>query len=483
MNRARLGNWLRSWVQDDGAIFGFHNHSVWGSNPYRLMDYTSEHSTWSSPFLVGLAKALSIEMHPEGLDLLNHMLEFQVHSFQENSQYEHVGYQVGETLQSGLIHNAITNVSLLLAMEHGENFFTDAMKKKIQKAVEKNLMGTMGWGHGRPCEHSCCNQDYARIWSQLLYQRLFAWDEKKEQLIEDIDYMIKHFHVEGFPDCESAGTYRNISLEQNTIEPAEYYGLMINPLLEAYEQYQEHRFLDEAVKICNHVVRSSWVDTHGQRRLHKMYMKVGDTWEKINDTMLISGMSMTLKGIRRCYDHVKDPSYQDFIEECHQTYDFYQTQRGYFVPASGWYAECDIAPCSAWQAHDFMYLMETTDALEPKFWDTFFAREESISILLGHNGVWVEDETYWGIKDYFGSGLYAVVGRKDYGKFGVDIGWIPSNRQVNPWLKFNQCPTFYHCADKVIIENTSGRKLRIDSVLDKEVVVVEKHIESLESGY
>ena len=25
---AALGNWLYSWVQPDGAIHGFHNHSV-----------------------------------------------------------------------------------------------------------------------------------------------------------------------------------------------------------------------------------------------------------------------------------------------------------------------------------------------------------------------------------------------------------------------------------------------------------------------
>ncbi len=473
MDKAKLGNWLYSWVQESGEIYGFHNHSVWGSNPWRLMDYTSEHSTWSSPFLAGVAKSLSLEMNEEGLALLNRMLTFQVHSFQENSQYEHVGYQVGETLHSGLIHNAITNVSLLLTLDYGQKFLSDTMKEDIRKAVDKNLNGTMGWGGGRPCQQSCCNQDYARIWSQLLYQRLFQWDGKREQLIEDIDYMIEHFHVAGFPDEESVGTYRNITLEQNTIEPAEYYGLMINPLLEAYEQYGEQRFLDEAAKICNHIVRSSWVDEHGQRRLHKMYVKVGNTWEMIKDTMLISGMSMTLKGIQRCVTHTKDEAYKQFVQECHKTYDFYQTQRGYFVAASGWYAECDFAPCSAWQAHDFMYLMEMCDTLPANFWLDFFGKDDTISILLGHNGVWVEDETYWGVKDYFGSGLYSVVGRKDAGKFGVDIGWIPSNRQVNPWLKFEACPKFYSCEDKIVIENTSGRELLVDNITDKKIVIIE----------
>ena len=54
-NVAALGNWLHSWVQPNGAIHGFHNHPVWGVNPYRLADFTAGHTTWASPFLAGLA--------------------------------------------------------------------------------------------------------------------------------------------------------------------------------------------------------------------------------------------------------------------------------------------------------------------------------------------------------------------------------------------------------------------------------------------
>ena len=52
---AALGNWLYSWVQPDGAIHGFHNHSVWGDNPIRWADYTSGHSTFAAPMLPALA--------------------------------------------------------------------------------------------------------------------------------------------------------------------------------------------------------------------------------------------------------------------------------------------------------------------------------------------------------------------------------------------------------------------------------------------
>lgn len=469
INTAKLGNWLNSWVQEDGAINGFHNHSVWGSNPYRLLDFTSEHTTFASPFLVGVAKALSLEMNEQGKELLNKLVEFQATSFQENSQYEHVGYQVGETLHTGLIHNAIANVSLLLTLEYSKEFLEQDMIQKIGDAVIKNLSGTMGWGGGRPCKASCCNQDYARIWSKLLYQRLFENDYLKEEIVEDIDYMINQFHVKGFPDEESIATYRNITLEQNTIEPTEYYGLMINPLIEAYDQYGDKKYLDEAIGICRHVVRSSWVDENNQRRFHKMYVRANGKWSKIKDTMLISGMALTLRGIKMCLKHFPNDEMQQFLDECNKTYEYYQTKRGYFVAATGWYAEADVAPCTAWQSHDFMYLLEEQEQLSDDFWKDFFSKDEAISILVGHNCVWVEDNTYWAIKDYFGSGLYMVAGRKDDKKFVIDIGWIPSNRQVDEKYKFKDCPMFYNFEDAIKIDKVVDRELLVDSIVNKKI--------------
>jgi hypothetical protein len=63
-NVAALGNWIHSWVQPNGAIHGFHNHPVWGVNPYRLGDFTAGHTTWSSPFLAGLAEAIALRPDP-----------------------------------------------------------------------------------------------------------------------------------------------------------------------------------------------------------------------------------------------------------------------------------------------------------------------------------------------------------------------------------------------------------------------------------
>src|SRR5262245_14372763 len=48
---APLTRWFFSWVTDEGAINGFHNHSVWGTNPATFLDWTSGHAAFSAPAL------------------------------------------------------------------------------------------------------------------------------------------------------------------------------------------------------------------------------------------------------------------------------------------------------------------------------------------------------------------------------------------------------------------------------------------------
>ncbi|QUH28679.1 hypothetical protein [Vallitalea guaymasensis] len=462
-----LGNWIKSWVQESGAIYGFHNHSVWGSNPYRLQDFTSGHSTFASPFLAGLSYALSKKMNDEGKALLDRLIQYQATSFQENNQYKHVGFQVGETLQSGLIHNAVANISLGLTAFNGKSYLSEEKLELIKKAILKNLLGTYGWGGGRPSQDSCCNQDYARIWSKLIFQKTFNDKRYEKEIPEDIDFMIKNFHRTGFPDEESVATYRNICFEQNdVVEPAEYYGLMICPLIEAYEQYGEKRFLDQAIAICNQIIRSSWVDDNGKRRFHKMWFKVNGEWAKLDDPMLIAGMGMNLLGMKKCLQYHDSKDLRDFINECKETYSFYQTKRGYFVSATGWKAEADIAPCTAWHAHDFMYLVEELDSIDDSFWMEFNQSYNKTSALLGDNCIWIEDNTHWAIKDYYSNGLYTVLGRKDSNKFGVDMGWIPGNRSLDNKYTFTDAPVFVKTSKEILVINDSERELDIDSIIN-----------------
>ncbi|GMQ63804.1 hypothetical protein [Vallitalea maricola] len=470
INAGSLGNWIKSWVQDNGAIYGFHNHSVWGSNPYRLQDFTCGHSTFAAPFLAGVACALSKKMNNEAKELLDVLIEFQATSFQENSQYKHVGFQVGETLQSGLIHNAVANISLGLTAYYGKEYLSSDKLELIKKAILKNLIGTYGWGKGRPSNDSCCNQDYARIWSKLIFQKAFDDYRFKDELPEDIDFMIKNFHRTGFPDEESVATYRNICFEQNdVVEPTEYYGLMICPLIEAYEQYNEKRFLDQAVAICKQIVRSSWVDENGKRRLHKMYYKVNGKWERLDEPMLIAGMGMTILGMSKCLQYHESQEIRKFVEESNETYAFYQTKRGYFVSATGWKAEQDVAPCTAWHAHDFLYLIESADLINEEFWNEFNKEYDKTAVLLGDNCIWVEDNTHWAIKDYYSNEIYKIYGRKDNNKFGVDMGWIPGNRSIDEKYKFQGAPVFVRTSNDILVINKEERQLDIDSIIKKPI--------------
>lgn len=466
INVGFLGNWIKSWVRDDGAIYGFHNHSVWGSNPYRLQDFTCGHSTFASPFLAGIACALSKKMNDEAKDLLDTLIQYQATSFQENNQYKHVGFQVGETLQSGLIHNAVPNIALGLTAYYGKDFLSSEKLDIMKGAILKNLIGTYGWGKGRPSKDSCCNQDYARIWSKLIFQKAFDDKRFEKEIPEDIDFMIANFHRTGFPDEESVATYRNICFEQNdVVEPTEYYGLMICPLIEAYEQYNEKRFLEQAIGICKQVIRSSWVDENGMRRLHKMYFKVNEKWEKLDEPMLIAGMGMSILGIAKCLEHHKSEELKKFIDECNETYAFYQSKRGYFVSATGWKAEQDIAPCTAWHSHDFLYLVERLETIDDGFWNEFNKEYNKTSALLGDNCIWVEDNTHWAIRDYYSSEIYMVLGRKDCNKFGVDMGWVPGNRSLDEKYEFEGVPIFVKTSKGILIINNDNRELDVDSII------------------
>ena len=63
---ASLGNWIRSWVQDDG-----------------------------------IADAVSMHPDPRAVALLRRLVRFQTGSFQDNGYYAHIGFQVRHSGQPG----------------------------------------------------------------------------------------------------------------------------------------------------------------------------------------------------------------------------------------------------------------------------------------------------------------------------------------------------------------------------------------------
>jgi hypothetical protein len=433
---AMLGSWILSWIQPSGAIHGFHNHSVWGGNPYRWGDFTAGHSTWASPFLAGLSNVLRQQPHAQGSALLSRLIRFQTNRFQSDGQYAHIGFQVGETLNFGLIHNALTNVSLGLVALQSRNFLAADDLEQIRQAVLKNMEACQRYGGGRATHSATANQDYARLWGKLLFQQAFEDRRWYDEIPQDLDFMIEHFHVGGFPDADCEATYRNLN-DLSAVEPAEYYGLMICPLVLAYEVYGDHKYLDHAGRLCQHVARSAWVDDQGQARFHRLWYQRHGQWARNKQPMLIAGMGDSLEGIYRYNEHVASPELEHFLKRCDATYVHYQNPRGYFASATGWQSEVDIAPSTAWHAHDFRYLT-LRHAGDQTFWERFFAPYDRMSVLLGDQCFWFEYGPYWQIKDYFWQDVFELRGRKDEIRFGRDMTWIGGDRAL---------PAHYHCPD------------------------------------
>ncbi len=453
---ARLTNWLLTWVQPGGEIYGFHNHSVWGGNPYRWADFTSGHSTWASPLIPAMAQLVGDHrcVHDSAAGILNNLIDFQTQAFQPNHDYKHIGFQIGESLTHGLIHNAITNVSLCMAAGLAPAVIGEQRLQSIRAAFLRNETC-----HQRPNQHATCNQDYARIWAKLLYHQAFSDARFYDQLPADIDFMIKNFHVRGLPDEQCCGTYRSLS-DQTIVEPAEYYGLMISPLVLAARVYGDERYLEEAVAIARHVVRSRWTDSNGQARMHRLWHRsdpAAAAWLRNCQPMLISGMGDSLAGFLDVLAVREDPEIRLGLEAFDATYQHYQHPRGFFVAATGWDSEVDVAPSSAWHAHDMRYLAQRWVTglsggkanASAQLWQTALEPVDQVAVLLGSQCLWVEHGQHWAIADYFWQDVYDLRGRKDRAVFGRNMSWVGGPRSLPSEFEFPDLPRFMKCDGQV----------------------------------
>ena len=464
-NLAALGNWLHSWVQPDGAIHGFHNHPVWGVNPYRLADFTAGHTTWASPFLAGLAEAIALRPDPRAKALLERLVNFQSTTFLPDGQYDHIGFNAGEICKKGLIHNAVPNLSLGLTALSARDWLAPRLLDQIRAAILRNMeVGCLSYGkNGRPDASSVANQDYARIWGKLLFTRAFEDRRWYDSTREDLDYMIRTFHLAGMPDADSAGTLRVLGIK-DILEPSEYYGLMICPLLLAAEIYGDGRYVEEAGKLCRHVVRSHWIDERGQTRCHRMWYFAGNRWHLNRGPMLIAGMGDTLEGIQRYVRLRPDAELEAFLVACDRTYATYQHPRGFLVSGTGWQSEVDIAPSTGWQSHDFRHLVHR-HGIDAGFWDAFFTPDLRTSVLLGDQCLWIEQGQHWAIGDYLWQCVFGLVGRKDRVRFGVDLpdwiegGWHPPKDYAMPGR-----PVFIKTDDQIALWTGSRDNLAVASI-------------------
>ena len=306
-NIATLGRWLHSWVQPNGAIHGFHNHSVWGDNPFRYGDFTAGHSTFTAPVLIGLAMALRQRPDARGRELLERMVRFQATSFQADGQFAHIGFQCGEMLKHGLIHNVVPCAALSAVAG-----LIEVGRDEIDRAVRGVLAATDRLHGSGPGEGTCCNQEYARLWARLLHMKAFDHHEWHASVAAGLDYMIARFHVRGHPDGECVGTVRSQG-DTASLEPAEYYGLMIHPLLLGYQRYGKPQYLDEALAIARHCARSSWVDPQGQRRAHRLWTRLTGDWRCLREPMLIGGFGLTLSAIHALLQIQRDDELAQFL--------------------------------------------------------------------------------------------------------------------------------------------------------------------------
>ncbi|MBD2843835.1 hypothetical protein IDH44_01410 [Paenibacillus sp. IB182496] len=463
----RLGRWLHAWICADGAIHGFNNHAVWGGNPYRWTDFHSGHSTWSSPLLSALALLLERRPDDYGAETLRRLVRFQIASFQDNGQYRYIGFESGEVSRNALIHNMVPDLALATAVRHAAPLLGEALCEQVRQAVVRNLEACAArWGGGRPGPSGTCNQEYARIWAKLALREACGERRWDEELTEDLDRMIRDYHVAGVPDASCEGTLRYAG-DARTLEPAEYYGLMIVPLVLAAAAFGESRYLDRAAALCRHIVRSAWVDGAGQTRFHRLWHRRAGRWEKLDQPMLIAGMGLTLYGIRACAAALGgDAELEGFLEDCERTYAHYQTAGGYFVSATGWGNEADIAPSTAWHAHDLLYLASRTADPAP-FWRGWADGLPPRSVLLGNDCLWIEDGLHWSIGDYFWQDIYNLLGKRDEARFHRKIpAWTGYARIHPPRVELPDPPVFVKTERGIYLKSDHDTPYAVRSATD-----------------
>jgi hypothetical protein len=174
-------------------------------------------------------------------------------------------------------------------------------------------------------------------------------------------------------------------------------------------------------------------------------------------------MGDTLEGILRYTQHRPESDLTAFLEACDQTLAAYQHPRGFFAPATGWQSEVDVAPSSAWHAHDFRYLAMRT-SLAHTFWDRLFAPSERPAVLLGDQCFWFEDGQHWQIRDYFWQDVYQLMGRKDRVRFGRDMAWIGGPRALPGEYACPSLPVFLKTPEGVFLKTGDARQLDVMSL-------------------
>ncbi|HSI07798.1 MAG TPA: hypothetical protein VK985_04350 [Rariglobus sp.] len=396
-------------------------------------------------------------------ELLQRLVGFQTRAVQDNGQYAHIGFQVGEVAKIGLIHNAVPNVALAYVATHGRAFLAPGQFE----AIGERLRASFGVLDQHYCNDDprsgVCNQEYARTWSRMLYGEAFGDPRWRERAHQELHQFIAAFHRRGWPDFDCAGTLRSCYDPSETFEPAEYYGLMIEPLLLGWRLYGDAIFIEEAIALARHIARSAWVDTTGNTRLHRQWFKTPHGYQKINGPMCISGAGHTAAAIHALLKHKPDAELADFIERLNATYAHYQHPAGFFLSATGWQSELDVAPSTAWHAHDFFHFAQLATPDE-SFWDTFFEPRPRAAVLLGHQCFYIEQGAHWAIESYLTHDDFQLYGRKDHDRFFLrPIPWVKDMAPMPPGFDFPEVPDFWKTDEGILLAQGDPASLDIAS--------------------
>lgn len=447
---AALARWLMTWLQPSGAIHGYHNHSVWGNHPATLGDRWCGHSTFAAPLLPALAEIVAARPEPAALDRLVAAIRFQCSSRQADGEFDHIGFQIGEQAKRGLVHTVVPAAALCEAVLVARSHLPTDLVDNVDRVVREVIRATEDvYGRGAS-ERTVANQEYIRLAARLLHMQAFDHSEWDDRVRTDLDLLAKHFHVRGLPDARSVGSLRSMS-DADAIEPAEYYGLMIKPLVLAAQRFDRKAYLDQAMGFARHVVRSSWTDHRGRRRVHRLWQRITGEWIKTREPMLIAGIGLTLDAIRELLQTRDDPECRDFLADMDRTYAQSQGPAGMFLAASGWSREQDVIPASAWHAHDLLYLTRrlgppAPEELEP----AAHADRRGLAVVLGYTDAWLETVDRWALSGMKNMSTLPIHARKDQPRFGYRLGRWVTGRDLDPDAIIDNPPVFFRAEDRVV---------------------------------
>lgn len=453
---AALAGWLDSWMRPDGAIHGYHNHTVWGSHPFLVGDDWCGHSTFAAPLLTALAEAVACGAGAKTRERLEAAIRFQCGSRQEDGQFAHIGFQIGERVKTGLVHTVVPAAALCGAVAVAGDALPGDCADDVERVVREVLEVSAQIYGGGVSERTVANQEYIRLWARIAHMETFGHGDWNEGVLSDLDTLIKHFHVPGLPDSESFGCLRS-QQRPDRLEPAEYYGLMIHPLVRAAKLFGEERYLEAARRLARHIVRSAWEDAAGRKRVHRSWGRFGGRWERTRRPMLVGGIGLTLDAIRSlAVASGGDDEFERFLTAMDATYAAFQHPAGFFLAAEGWDREMDVIPSSAWQSHDLLYLIRRYGL--PEGWDAAMASgaDPRVAVVLGWHCVWLENGAQWLLTGTEQMNCMSLRGRKDRERFEPDLSPWVAGKPINPAMRLGEAPRFFETDDRIV--HASGRE-------------------------